>query len=279
MKKTIVLTLAVLASFGVLMIFGSGYIQNNWQAPIEDDVEISVNSPVENVQQQYKEYKWDYMYNNPNGGLTAEEWNYAGIELSDSVFDFDEAGYKACMMMDKAMPEKNISDSIFYAVLMNAHGFRIDVPVYRFIDNSTVSSKSMLRSSCDIDIYTGKCVQAISGDERIYNAEQIGTYKKYEELTRQQINEILKYAAEKCSAFGYSDFVSYKIRETPGFKISKYWVYIYTQKDELIRVSLVYTDDMIYFESFCNEKMMGYGLDTTGFPDKIPSDIAERYLT
>ena len=49
MKKTILITLAILASFGAIMVFGAGYIQNNWQAPIEDNVEISVNSPVEDV--------------------------------------------------------------------------------------------------------------------------------------------------------------------------------------------------------------------------------------
>lgn len=72
---------------------------------------------------------------------------------------------------------------------------------------------------------------------------------------------------------GYSDFVSYKITEVPGFKSAKYWVYIYTEKDELIRVSLLYTDTKIYFEDFCNEKMLGYGLDITELPNVIPDGV------
>lgn len=273
MKKTIAISVSMLFCVAITMMGISFVQQKQWTKPQTDEMNIFVNSPVEDVQQQYKEYKWDYMYNYPESKITEENWNTSGVELTDDMISFDEAGYKACEMMDTALPQYNIEDNIFYGFITHTRGFKTGADVYRFMDSASWDDGFIINRSCDIDIYTGKCVQAIAGEEIIYNTEQFGPYKKYKELTQQQTNEILEYAVEKCSAFGYSDFVSYKITEVPGFKSAKYWVYIYTEKDELIRASLLYTDTKIYFEDFCNEKMLGYGLDITELPNVIPDGV------
>lgn len=247
--------------------------QKQWTKPQTDDMNISVNSPVEDVQQQYKEYKWDYMYNMPGSGITKDNWNTIDVEITDDMVSFDEAGYAACKMLDEALPEYNIADNVFYGWIKEAYGFMLGAEVYRFLDSATVTADSMLRRTCDIDIHTGKCVQAIAANMEIYNMDEYGPYVKDEPLTEQQVYEIIEYSVDKCAVFDYSDFVSYKITRIPGYKTPKYWVYIYTEKDELLRVSILYTEDKIYFNDFCNEKMLGYGLDITELPDIIPPEL------
>ena len=199
------------------------------------------------------------------------------MEITDDMVSFDEAGYAACKMLDEALPEYNIADNVFYGWIKEAYGFMLGAEVYRFLDSATVTADSMLRRTCDIDIHTGKCVQAIAANMEIYNMDEYGPYVKDEPLTEQQVYEIIEYSVDKCAVFEYSDFMSYKITRIPGYKTPKYWVYIYTEKDELLRVSILYTEDKIYFNDFCNEKMLGYGLDITELPDKIPDEIIEKY--
>ena len=277
MKKTIIITLTMLLCVAITMAGISFVQQKQWTKPQTDDMNISVNSPVEDVQQQYKEYKWDYMYNMPGSGITKDNWNTIDAEITDDMVSFDEAGYAACKMLDEALPEYNIADNVFYGWIKEAYGFMLGAEVYRFLDSATVTADSMLRRTCDIDIHTGKCVQAIAANMEIYNMDEYGPYVKDEPLTEQQIYEIIEYSVDKCAVFEYSDFVSYKITRIPGYKTPKYWVYIYTEKDELLRVSILYTEDKIYFNDFCNEKMLGYGLDITELPDKIPEEIIEKY--
>ncbi len=274
MKKTIIITLTMLLCVAVTMAGISFVQQKQWTKPQTDDMNISVNSPVEDVQQQYKEYKWDYIYNMPGSEITEETWNTLNIEFTDDMVSFDEAGYTACKMLDEALPEYNIADNVFYGWIKKTSGLRLDTDVYRFLDSATVTADSMLRRTCDIDIYTGKCVQAIAANMEIYNIDEYGPYVKDETLTEQQVYEIIEYSVDKCTVFGYSDFVSYRITKIPGYKTPKYWVYIYTEKDELLRVSILYTEDKIYFNDFCNEKMLGYGLDITELPNEIPKNIA-----
>ena len=277
MKKTIIITLTMLLCVAVTMAGISFVQQKQWTKPQTDDMNISVNSPVENVQQQYKEYKWDYMYNMSGSGITKDNWNTIDAEITDDMVSFDEAGYTACKMLDEALPEYNIADNVFYGWIKEAYGFMLGAEVYRFLDSATVTADSMLRRTCDIDIHTGKCVQAIAANMEIYNMDEYGPYIKDEPLTEQQVYEIIKYSVDKCAVFEYSDFVSYKITRIPGYKTPKYWVYIYTEKDELLRVSILYTEDKIYFNDFCNEKILGYGLDITELPDAIPDEIIEKY--
>ena len=273
MKKTIIITLTMLLCVAVTMAGISFVQQKQWTKPQTDDMNISVNSPVEDVQQQYKEYKWDYIYNMPGSGITKDNWNTIEAEITDDMVSFDEAGYAACKMLDEALPEYNIADNVFYGWIKEAYGFMLGAEVYRFLDSATVTADSMLRRTCDIDIHTGKCVQAIAANMEIYNMDEYGPYVKDEPLTEQQVYEIIEYSVDKCAVFEYSDFVSYKITRIPGYKTPKYWVYIYTEKDELLRVSILYTEDKIYFNDFCNEKMLGYGLDITELPDKIPPEL------
>ena len=58
MKKTIIITIAMLCVFGGAIIFGAGIVSTDWQKPSEDDVEISTVSPVERVEEEYNEYSY-----------------------------------------------------------------------------------------------------------------------------------------------------------------------------------------------------------------------------
>ena len=277
MKKTMYISLAMLIVVATVMFALSASQQKQWTKSQSDDVNLTINSPVEEVHQRYKEYKWDYIYNMPGSEITKETWNALGVDFTEDLFDFDQAGYKACEMMDKALPELNIQNRVFYGRLRSVPAFRPKVMVYSFVDYEQVDEKSFLYRSCEIEIHTGKCVQAIAGNKELWALQQYQPYIEYPKLTEQQIYDIVDYSVDICSKFGYSDFTTYAIRENPGNIPAQYWVYIYTSKDELMRVSLAHTDEKIYFREFSNETMMGYNLETNESPEQIPAEILIKH--
>ena len=56
MKKTIIITVAMLCVFGAVVMFGADRVSTDWQQPQQDDVEISSSSPVEQVENELKIY-------------------------------------------------------------------------------------------------------------------------------------------------------------------------------------------------------------------------------
>ena len=57
-KKTIIITIAMLCVFGGAVVFGAGKVATDWQHPNEDDVNISANSPVLQVENEFKIYNY-----------------------------------------------------------------------------------------------------------------------------------------------------------------------------------------------------------------------------
>ena len=49
MKKTIIITIAMLCVFGAAIMIGANEVSNKWQKTDEDELTITPNSPVENV--------------------------------------------------------------------------------------------------------------------------------------------------------------------------------------------------------------------------------------
>ncbi|MBQ6897309.1 MAG: hypothetical protein IJN69_08915 [Oscillospiraceae bacterium] len=277
MKKTIAISAAMLLCVAIAMTGISFAQQKQWTKPQTDDVNISVNSPVEDVQQQYKGYKWDYIYNMPDSDMSAENWSPLNIEMSEELIDFNEAGYIACEMMDNTFPELGVDNITFYGRLRTVPSFRPQVMAYSFINYEPIDENNSLYRSCEIEIHSGKCVQAVAGNKELWAIHKYEPYVKYPSLTSEDTDRILSFSADICSKFGYSGFESYRITENPGNSPAQYWVYIYTANAELLRVSLAYTKGKIYFQDFCNEKLLGYGMDITELPNEMPKDIAEKY--
>ena len=74
MKKTIIITLAMLIVFGGAVILGADIVQTDWQKPSEDDVEISSTSPVEQVENEFKIY--NYVLSDSKSMTYKDLWEY-----------------------------------------------------------------------------------------------------------------------------------------------------------------------------------------------------------
>ena len=61
MKKTMIITVAMLCVFGAVVMFGADRVSNDWQQPQQDDVEISTVSPIEQVENSIKKYEYDIL--------------------------------------------------------------------------------------------------------------------------------------------------------------------------------------------------------------------------
>ena len=63
MKKTILITLAMLCVFGGVVAFGAGRVSDHWQTPWQDKLNLSIVSPVEMVNSEIKEYSFERLEN------------------------------------------------------------------------------------------------------------------------------------------------------------------------------------------------------------------------
>ena len=93
MKKTIIITLAMLIIFGGAIIFGADRVSDQWQTPQKDDnISISIESPIENMESEIKKYP--YKSNDEaeleKGAVSYQEAVYtAGTVLEQIYKDID----------------------------------------------------------------------------------------------------------------------------------------------------------------------------------------------
>lgn len=59
MKKVMLITVSMLAVFSVLLTVSANRMTNKWQTPRQDDVNLTVNPPVEMVEKEYNEYSYE----------------------------------------------------------------------------------------------------------------------------------------------------------------------------------------------------------------------------
>lgn len=79
-KKTIFAAIGMIALFSLTVFAFSGIMEKQWQTPRQDDVNLTVQSPVEMVEQEYREYNYKI-----DEELTFEENKYDTVSFAEAV--------------------------------------------------------------------------------------------------------------------------------------------------------------------------------------------------
>lgn len=236
MKKTIIITIAMLCVFGAVVMFGADKVSTDWQQPQKDNVEITVNSPVNMVENSLKEYK----YVQDENHFATEAYKAFATEFVEGMISPQEAVAYGCTAMENVFPHLNLEEVTFGAVLINWPVMEdgISTPAYIFdalaeptdIDMPAGVAVIPNRYSMVVDAYTGKVVYLALDDRSA--ARKITETAEYI-MTEQQVVE---YITELCKVLGYDNPIKYclhHLTESPA-KGSFYEISVLTDDSQIL---------------------------------------------
>lgn len=270
MKKTIIITLAMLIVFGGAVIFGADRVSDQWQTPQKDDVNIIVNSPVDMVENSLKEYKYVQMDENHFAWAAYRDFV---TEYADGMISPQEAVAYGCTAMEAVFPHLKLEDVSFGGVLVNWPIMEdgISTPAYLFdglaapadLDVPDGVAVLLSRYTMTVDAYTGKVIYLALDDP--------GARKKITETAKYIMTEqqVVGYIVDICRTLGYTNPVKYclhHLSESPT-KGSFYEISVLTDDNQL----LIFTFDAVnswcyynnheYFHEEYMPLMEAYGVD------------------
>ena len=124
MKKTIIITIAMLCVFGAAIMIGANEVSNKWQKTDEDELTITPNSPVENVENEFKEFGAYPFITFSEHIQTLEDKRGMealigeGIEKNENMISEAEAAYIGGNALETLFPNETFTDKQFVIILL-----------------------------------------------------------------------------------------------------------------------------------------------------------------
>ena len=235
MKKTIITTLAMLIIFGGAVIFGAGRVSTDWQKPNEDDVEISVVSPVENVENAIKEYTYNvlskenkrqFFYTDGEYPVSPAENVFEQADVQQGMITYAEAVGYGASAMEKLWTDVSFDSSEFIIALekmktykegeeLHKNGVGVNFKFYRYLPQYAFIGRNIENDKVFqyyVDAYTGRILSLYRIDEDLFD-EATMLYPVYNEyLCNEKTEEIIyKKANELLNILGYAEAKVYDI--------------------------------------------------------------------
>ena len=146
MKKTILAAVGMIAVFSFAVFVFSGMMEKQWQIPQQDEIELTASSPVEMVEKEYKEYK----YNTD----VKSNWFYGKTELKNGMLTYSEAASIAGKYIEEMYWYVDINDVTFDIAVLDDNRFLV-----QHLRTEEKEDKSFyLIINCYIDAYTGEII-------------------------------------------------------------------------------------------------------------------------
>ncbi len=237
MKKTILITLAMLCVFGGVVAFGAWQVSGHWQTQQQDSVDINISSPVDMVENSLKEYKYIQMDENHFGWVAYKDYM---TDFVDGMISPKEAVAYGCTAMEKVFPHLKLEEITFGEALIKWPIMEEEISTPAYIFDALVEPKDINmpdgvavisdRYSMVVDAYTGKVVYLALDDRSA--ARKITETTKYI-MTEQQV---VDYIMELCSVLGYDNIIKYclhHLSESPT-KGSFYEISVLTDDDQIL---------------------------------------------
>ena len=116
MKKTVIITIAMLVCFGIVLKIGAKGVADSWQKPRQDDVKPATSSPVDRVEQEYKEYGTIDISNLDKNRQVYYEYPgeyllHYGVSWQDGMLTLPQATNICGTMMESSFPDTPIKNS------------------------------------------------------------------------------------------------------------------------------------------------------------------------
>ena len=213
MKKTIIITIAMLCFFGIAIMIGANEVSANWQQSIEDEVNITASSPVENVENEFKEFgaypfvKFSEHIQTLQDKSGMEALMSMEIETEEGMISYEEVAYIGGNALEKLFPDEVFTDKQFVIVPLNwisphiservvYEGFYI---VENPADHPVHPRRNVLSYAYWIDAYTGEVLYVTKSE-----ADTDVNLKRTPE-------QALEYAVALAKAMGYESYSKYNI--------------------------------------------------------------------
>jgi len=239
MKKTIIITLTMLIIFGGAVMFGASRVSNDWQQPSEDDVEISANSPVELVQNEFKMYNFVLASDKPETYQTL--WKYGVkyyIEPTKDMLTYIQAASCGGTIIEQHFDWIDIGETPLFIELEDVPGKGAFYKVsYRTNYKSAV---------CKFDAYTCElyAISAEGGTEGIpveilkMERQHGQTNIEDKDIKERVLTAVCEFTTEK----GYPDVNKYITRSVgEGY----HEIYLTTETDIVLKVVIRFNENEI----------------------------------
>ena len=269
MKKTVIITIAMLVCFGIMLKIGAKGVADSWQKPRQDDVKPATSSPVDRVEQEYKEYRNIDISNLDKNRQAYYEYPgeyllHYGISWQDGMLTLPQATNICGTMMESSFPDTPIKNSeILIGIIQEEKG---NPTYFAFYDSC---EKGRKYSQCQIDAYTGKVIKLLNCNE---NEE-----KENIPLTAENEERAIKAATEKLSELGYGDFKKYSINgyyAPTGID----WVDEMADNTSILKGVMILSGQDVFWIGIRNEKDSLYIEHIEKYLDGADKDDAINYL-
>ena len=282
MKKTIALTISMLAVFYVIIMAFSSKVESDWQQPHSDSVDLTVSSPVDMVEKQYKIY--DYQTGADCSDIYRHASEYRSmfsIGQKDGMLTTEQAASICGNTFETLYPQNSLAVPIYIQLVTYPHTENkaeysavymeyIDYDAFTFEGDITKLGPPKREMNCEIDAYTGKITKLNSYAYDMDETELRDEIDLTDELEQRIVNKSIEILGE----FGYSGFTKYSI--TPSFLNTSYDLIFADKQSTVVYIEFSKQNDVLMFESFSlepNEEDIQFAIK---YLDVDGKDIAEE---
>lgn len=259
MKKTITITVIMLAVFSAIVVFFSSRVENSWQQLQSDSVDLTVSSPVDMVEKEYKIY--DYQTGEEYSAIYKNAAEYCGmfaVEEQDGMLTAEQAASICGNAFETWYPQNSLEGPFYLQSVIYPHtDDRVEYSAvymeYINYDKSvfeadlTKLGSPKREMNCGIDAYTGKIIKLNSHAYDIDEPELRDETDLTEEIECQLVDKSIEILKE----FGYYKLENYCIGENPT---NMTYELIFTDKQNIaVSIDFSKQNDVLVFESFCLE--------------------------
>lgn len=256
MKKTIILTFIMLSTFVLGASAFSGCISNSWEQPQSDSVDLTVSSPVDMVEKEYKIY--DYQTGTECDEIYRHESEYLSmfsVEYKDGMLTTEQAASICGNAFETWYPQNFLAGPFYIQSVLYPHSG--DKPAYsaKYIEydksafeaGASVIGMPKMEMNCEIDAYTGKITKLNSHDYDIDELDLRDELVFTDELEQHIVNKSIEILEE----FGYTGFANYCVHRNPTN--ATYEMTFTDGQNMAVSIDFSKQSDVLTFESFCLE--------------------------
>ena len=252
MKKTIIITMVMLAVCAATLVMFAGQLENAWQEPQENDINLTSSSPVEQVEQQYKELgsypfiELEKHIETLDSKRGREALEAMAIEHEAGMISYEEAAYYGGMALENLFPTETFTDKQFVMIPLKRKSphmeektviegmYQIENP----LDDPVHPGRLLISYAYWIDAYTGEVIYVSR-----FEAETDVNHKRNEQ-------QALEYAANLAKAMGYDSYSKYNIESAqynPEIDAMVWGVELLVEQDKSLSFSFNDLEDNFFY--------------------------------
>lgn len=214
MKKTIIITIAMLCVFGAVVMFGADKVSTDWQQPQQDETNIEVKPVIDMIEEEFENYPY------------AKDIEIE--EITEDMVTQQETAYIAGTMFEYFWQDLDMKGKVatidWNMILHPKVGgplFAYYITYYDGVEGEVVS----VTKQAFVDPLTGQLTYIRRDEENFHGvkAEFIDeTHRIEPPIDKNAVDMLLDKTVEYASKLGYPNCIEYAVtRDTMGMVVDK----------------------------------------------------------